>query len=134
MSKVGIDANILLRAMLNDSPEQSSASRTFLERLEAGRQGHVGVTAILEVFWVLNRRNKVPRDRVAAAFDTLLTLEHVEFEAFDSIRRAIAAYADGGVDFPDVLLAERNREAGCEMTLTFDRRAAKSVPGMELLA
>lgn len=134
MSLVGIDANVLLRALLNDSPEQSAVSRAFLETLAPQTRGYVGVTALLEVFWVLNRRNRVPRDRVAAAFDALLTLEHVEFEDFDCIRRAIAAFSDDGVDFPDVLLGERNREVGCTATLTFDSKAARHIPSMELLA
>jgi predicted nucleic-acid-binding protein len=130
MNQVGIDANVLLRALLHDSPEQSAASRAFLETLDPEKRGYVGITALLEVFWVLDRRNRVPRDRVAAAFDMLLTLEFVEFESFDCIRRAIAAYSDGGVDFPDVLLAERNREAGCATTMTFDNRAAQRIPSM----
>jgi predicted nucleic-acid-binding protein len=134
MSLVGIDANVLLRALLNDSPEQSAVSRAFLETLDPHKRGYVGVTALLEVFWVLNRRNKVPRDRVAAVIDALLTLEHVEFEGFDCIRRAIAAYSEEGADFPDVLLGERNREAGCSATVTFDSKAARRIPSMELLA
>lgn len=134
MSQVGLDANVLLRALLDDSPEQSSVSQAYLETLAPEKRGFVGVTAILEIFWVLNRRNKVPRERVVAAFDVMLTLEHVEYEAFDCIRRAIAVYSDSGADFPDVLLAERNRDAGCVATMTFDKRAAKAIPDMELLA
>jgi predicted nucleic-acid-binding protein len=131
---LGIDANVLLRALLDDSPEESALARAFLERLDTNRRGYVGVTALLEVFWVLNRRNKIPRERVAAAFDQLLTLEHVELEDFDCVGRAIASYADDGVDFPDALLAERNRQGGCTSTMTFDKAAARRISSMELLA
>jgi len=134
VSQLGIDANILLRALLDDSTEQSALARAFLGQLETDRSGYVGVTALLEVFWVLNRRNKVPRERVAAAFDQLLTLENVEFEDFDCVRRAIAAYADDGVDFPDALLAERNLQEGCIATMTFDGKAVHRIPSMELLS
>ena len=134
MSVVGIDSNVLLRALLNDSAQQSALSQTFLETLNPDKRGYVGVTVLLEVFWVLNRRNKVPRDRVAATFNALLTLEHIEFEDFDSIRRSIAAYLNDGVDFPDILLSERNGAAGCSATMTFDSMAAKRIPSMELLA
>jgi predicted nucleic-acid-binding protein len=37
------------------------------------------------------------------------------------------------VDFADALLSEMNRIADCGKTLTFDRKAASRVPGMELL-
>jgi predicted nucleic-acid-binding protein len=134
VSQLGIDANVLLRALLDDSPEQSALARAFLGRLDRDRRGYVGVTALLEIFWVLNRRNKVPRERVAAAFDRLLTLEHVEFEDFDCVRRAIVTYADDGADFPDSLLAERNRRGGCTVTMTFDSKAARRIAAMELLS
>ena len=34
----------------------------------------------------------------------------------------------------DVVVARINSELGCSHTYTFDKKAAKSVPGMELLA
>ena len=34
----------------------------------------------------------------------------------------------------DYLVAHLCKKAGCERTVTFDRQAANSVPGMELLA
>ena len=37
-------------------------------------------------------------------------------------------------DFADVMIALRNRELGAATTVTFDESAAKSIPGMELLA
>jgi predicted nucleic-acid-binding protein len=37
-------------------------------------------------------------------------------------------------DFSDVVIAGLNSENGCETTMTFDRKAAQSVPGIELLA
>jgi len=36
--------------------------------------------------------------------------------------------------FSDVIIADINRANGCEKTMTFDRKAANSVAGMELLA
>ena len=89
---------------------------------------------MMEIFWVLNGRNRVPRDSVASAFDAMLSLQNVEYEGLDCIRRAIGIFAEGGVDFPDVLLAERNEEAGCAYSLTFDQKAAARIPGLELLA
>jgi predicted nucleic-acid-binding protein len=133
LKRIGVDANILLRALLNDHPQQSAASRKFLAGLSPDALGYVGISAMMEIFWVLNGRNRVPRGRVAAAIDSMLSLEHVEYEGLDCIRRAIGIFAEGGVDFPDVLLAERNKEAGCAHSMTFDQKAAARIPGMELL-
>jgi predicted nucleic-acid-binding protein len=38
------------------------------------------------------------------------------------------------MEFADVFVALRNRNAGCTMTKTFDAKTAKATPGMELLA
>ena len=132
--RIGIDANILLRALLDDHEQQSASSRKFLAGLSTDTRGYVGVSALLEVFWVLYGRNRVPRDRVSAVFGAMLSLEHVEYEGFDCIKRAINAYAEDGVDFPDALLAARNSEAGCVCSMTFDPKAAKKIQGVELLA
>ncbi|MEZ2132099.1 MULTISPECIES: hypothetical protein [unclassified Sinorhizobium] len=36
-------------------------------------------------------------------------------------------------EFADIFIALRNRNAGCASTMTFDEKAAKHIPGMELL-
>lgn len=132
--RIGIDASILLRTLLDDHEQQATASRKFLAGLSTDKQGYVGVSALLEVFWVLNGRNRVPRGRVVAAFSAMLSLAHVEYEGFDCIKRALNAYADDSADFPDALLAARNSEAGCVFSMTFDKRAAERIAGTELLA
>ena len=40
--------------------------------------------------------------------------------------RAALATSRSGLDFADALIAEIGRVAGCEHTVTFDRRAAQS--------
>ena len=47
--QVGIDANILLRAFLNDDPVQSAVSKKFLSELGEDMRGYVGVGALLDV-------------------------------------------------------------------------------------
>ncbi len=48
--------------------------------------------------------------------------------------RALLAVDEASADFADALIAERSAELGCEKTVTLDRKAAKKVPAMELLA
>lgn len=50
------------------------------------------------------------------------------------VRRALQAYAAApATGFSDCMIAQLNAEAGCETTLTFDKRAAKGA-GFDLLA
>lgn len=131
--RIGIDANILLRALLNDDPVQSPASQMFLSSLADDKKGYVSVSALLETFWVLRSRYRIPRSELHDTIRELLMINNIEVESFDAVIRALALYSKG-VGFPDALLAERNLEAGCTNTHTLDRQAAQQIPSMELLA
>jgi predicted nucleic-acid-binding protein len=134
MRQVGVDANILLRAFLNDDTAQSLLSQKFLSGLGENVRGYVGAGALLEVFWVLRSRYRLPRAELCQIMRSLLSTQGVVVESFDAAADALKRYEQGLADFPDALLAARNREAGCASTLTFDEKAAARVPGMELLA
>jgi hypothetical protein len=59
--------------------------------------------------------------------DLILEDERVVEETFEGM-------AGITMEFADVFVALRNRNARCTMTKTFDAKAAKATPGMELLA
>lgn len=131
---IGLDTNILLRATLNDDPVQSKAAQRLLKGLGKNERGLVNLPVLMEFFWVLRSRYKLPQARLAAVMRDLLGVEHIEFEALEVAGKALATYESGAADFADMIIALRNRELGAASTVTFDARAAKSVAGMELLA
>jgi predicted nucleic-acid-binding protein len=131
---IGLDTNILLRATLNDDPVQSPLAQNLLESLDGQRPGFISIPVMMEFFWVLRSRYKLPQRRLAEIMRRLLEVEHLEFEALETIGKAVATYERGGGDFPDAMIALRNRELGAETTYTFDTEAARRVPSMELLA
>jgi predicted nucleic-acid-binding protein len=57
--------------------------------------------------------------------------QEIVVEQADTVRRSLRRAADGA-DFADALIKERGVDAGCERTVTFDRKAAKAA-GMDLL-
>ena len=132
--RVGIDSNILLRALLDDDVQQSAMSRDVIASFGPTNVGYIGVTVILELFWVLKSRYKLGRELLCDTISSLLTTEGLEIESFESVSRSVTRFAKGGVDFADILLAERNSEAGCIHTVTLDQNAAAKIPGMELLS
>lgn len=131
---IGLDTNILLRATLNDDPVQSKAAQRLLRGLGDKERGLVNLPVLLEFFWVLRSRYKLPKARLAAVMRDLLGVEHIEFEALEVAGKALATYEAGIADFADMIIALRNRELGAARTFTFDRNAAAAVPSMELLA
>lgn len=131
---IGLDTNILLRSTLDDDPIQSPKARRLLQSLDESRRGFVNIPVMLEFFWVLRSRYKLPRARLVEALRGLLEVKHIEFEAFETVGRALVAYERLAADFSDAVIAMHNRELGAERTLTFDAGAARHVPSMELLS
>lgn len=134
MRRIGLDANVLLRALLNDDPRQSLIARDLLAGLNEAQEGYLGTPALLETFWVLRSRYRIPREMLCEIMHELLMTRHLMVESSDAVVRALATYEKGRADFQDALLAERNQEAGCELTRTFDRDAARNIPSMELIS
>lgn len=133
MTRFGLDANILLRALLNDHPRQSSTARALLASLDEERRGHLGIPAVLEIFWVLRSRYRVPHQALCEAMRDLLTIRYLEIENSGAVALALSMYQRRRSGFQDALLAALNAEAGCDFTYTFDRDAVKALPAMKLL-
>jgi predicted nucleic-acid-binding protein len=131
---IGLDTNILLRATLDDDPVQSKAAQRLLKGLGEAERGFVNLPVLMEFFWVLRSRYRLPQARLAAVMRDLLGVEYIEFESLEVVGKALATYEGGTADFADMIIALRNRELGAARTFTFDEGAARSVPGMDLLA
>jgi predicted nucleic-acid-binding protein len=130
---IGIDTNIMLRVLLDEDPIQSLQARKLLSNLSESNPGYVSVTVLSEIYWVLFNRYNVPKAELILTIRTMLNLPAFEFESFEAVLRALDRFANANVDFPDVLLVERNLDFGCSKTYTFDKKAASRIPGMELL-
>lgn len=131
---IGLDTNILLRAVLDDDPVQSPSARSLLQSFGEDRRGFVNTQVLMEFFWVLQTRYKLPRPLIARTMRTLLEVEHLEFEALETIGRALAMFESRIADFPNAVIALRNVEFGADTTFTLDRHAAMAIPSMELLS
>lgn len=131
---IGLDTNILLRSMLNDDPVQSPAARRLLQSLDESHRGFVNIPVMLEFFWVLQSRYKLPRTRLVGALRDLLEVKYLEFEAFETIGKALVIHERLAADFSDAVITMRNGELSANRTLTFDDKAARRIPSMELLA
>lgn len=131
----GLDTNVLVRYFTDDEPRQAKAARALIEtRLTREAPGHVNVVTLAETAWVLQRLYGAGRDEIARVVDSLLTAASLVIERKAVVRRALQAYAAAATaGFTDCLIAQLNAEAGCETTLTFDKRAAKGA-GFVLLS
>lgn len=132
--RLGIDANILVRLAVADDRRQADAVTALMAKLGKEEALYINISVLLETNWVLRRLYGYDRHSVLAFLQAVLERREFEVADYEAVGNALHLCRMANVDFADALLSELNRLAGCAATLTFDRKAAARVPGMELLA
>jgi predicted nucleic-acid-binding protein len=124
---IGLDTNVLVRYLTQDDPTQSRRANSVIDRAIAGsEQVHVDTVVLCELVWVLRSAYGYDRTTVADTLIKLLETGQLSVDDRDRLREATQRYAKGPGDFADHVIALRNRSAGCDTTLTFDRNHRKS--------
>ena len=117
-----VDANVVLRHLLDDDAEQSPQAR---DAVDAGCE--VTVEVIFEVVYVLHGHYGVPRPRVSEALAALL--EDVHCTRVDVVRRALELYAQRSLDFVDCVLIAEHEISGRDI-VSFDAKVRRlTAPG-----
>ena len=130
---IGIDTNVLLRLLVRDDDAQVRAAERFIAtHCSPDDPGFVSLVVIVEPAWALRRVYLYDRSQIAAALGSLLDVAELEVESAVEVRSAIADFATSAAGLVDCLVARTNVAAGCEYTVTFDRKAAK-LKGFDLL-
>ncbi|WP_237153396.1 PIN domain-containing protein [Oryzibacter oryziterrae] len=124
---IGIDTNVLARAILEDDPVWTPIAQTFLtQRLSAAEPGYVNQVTLVELVWTLRKTGKLGRAQLARVIAGLLAAENIVVERAELVARALRSYEIGGAGFADYLIAELNLAAGVTTTVTIDGKAANS--------
>jgi predicted nucleic-acid-binding protein len=131
---IGLDTNVLIRFLVDDDPEQNRAARAFLSSRNFEDPVFVSAVTIAETVWVLTKRLNYPMASVADLLRDLLASDGLVMEHAGEIDRILSDEAVLTADLADYLIAWSGLAAGCSHTVTFDRRAARAVPAMELLS
>jgi predicted nucleic-acid-binding protein len=123
---IGLDTNILVRFIMQDDAKQSAVATHVIEtRLTAEEPGYVNVVAIAEMAWVLESSYRRTAREIAAAIERVLQLESLVVESEQEVFTAMIAVKEGRGTFADALIASLDAAAGCDATLTFDRKALR---------
>lgn len=121
---IGIDTNILARAILEDDPKWTPVAQRFLAAdLTAEAPGYVNLVTLAELLWTLKKSGRFNRQKQAELIFSLLAAENLIIERPDLVTRALAAFEAGGAGFADYLIAELNTAAGASHTVTIDGKA-----------
>jgi predicted nucleic-acid-binding protein len=122
---IGLDTNVLVRYIAQDEPRQSAAAARLIESFSAEAPGFVSTVALVETVWVLARAYKTQRAAVADVIEGLLRARELVVEDAETHYLALGAFRASSADYADAVIAQAGRRAGCEETVTFDRRAAE---------
>ena len=126
-----LDANVLLRLLLNDIPSQHSAAEALLNKAKG--QLAVADTAIIEVVFVLERHYEFPRPAIAEALEGLTSLTALNCNC-SLVEKAMPVFVkNSSLSFEDCCLAVYAELNNARPLWTFDRKMANQAPGVRLL-
>lgn len=123
----GLDTNAVVRFLVRDDEKQAQAVRSLLIRAEKkGDVLFVPLAVTLETIWVLSSAYGYAKEQIVEALEALLVLPVLSVEEHERIAQLcrIAGEQDAGLG--DLLIGLTSRDNGCDTTLTFDRKAARS--------
>jgi len=130
---IGVDTNVLLRFLVEDDVDQCAAARAFMSARSEDSPVFVSTVVLAETVWLLNRRLAFPMADIIGMLKTLLAADGLLLEYADELDAWLSREGEPQGDLADNLIAWAGLRAGCRTTVTFDRSAARKVPGMELL-
>lgn len=129
---IGVDANVLLRLLTADDLQQHQIAKAFFSERSPASPAFLSVVTLAETAWVLRRSYRLSKTEIGIALRRILESDDFVVEARESLDFFRQKEADP-TQLGDYLVAYLCSKAGCERVVTFDKRAAKAVPAMELL-
>ena len=128
----GLDTNVIVRFLMKDDADQAALAAKAFAELTTATPGFVCREVLVELVWVLQKIYRLPRTDIADAIEGLLGAREIVVESADQVAVAVDRLRKGGAGFADQMIALVGQGAGCQATVTFDRKAA-GLPGMSLL-
>jgi predicted nucleic-acid-binding protein len=129
----GLDTNILLRYFVQDHPAQAKSAAWLIERdLTEQNPGYISLVAMVETVWTLLRAYELSKEEVVGIVERMLQSESLVVQNEQQVYLALEAFELGNGSFADALVAALGAWAGCDFTLTFDKKASR-LDNMKLL-
>ncbi len=129
---IGLDTNVLIRYIVRDDARQAAIADELIDKLTPTKPGYVTLLVLAELWWVLGSSYTYTADQRRELVEALLTAQELRIESTERVRAALERVTVGA-DFPDALIAQSAKDAGCSVVMTFDAKAAKRA-GMRLVA
>lgn len=112
-----VDANVVLRYLLNDIKDQARIATNYLEQQKV----NIPTEVIAEIVYVLEKVYKISRKEISSKLSSLISYSNIEIENKDVITESFKIYAQRKLDFVDSVLCAYKRIRNVEI-LTFDKK------------
>ena len=113
-----VDTNVLVRHLTNDPPHQAARATRFLAEAD---QLWLADLIVAELVYVLESFYEAPRDQVAAAMRSLVSMRSVVTVDPALLLRAIEVYETDRLDFAEAYLVACAESTGIGRVASFDR-------------
>jgi predicted nucleic-acid-binding protein len=129
---IGLDTNVLVRYIADDDASQSAIVAKVMESLSSESPGFVPLVVMAELVWVLQFAYRFNKHEIAEVIEKLLRSAELLIENAEIVAQALREFRASRADFADCLIERCAHAAGCQHTVTFDRRAA-TIGSMQLI-
>lgn len=120
-----IDTNVIIRFLVGDHAEHLAQSSAIFERVEQGEiEIHILESVLMEVFFVLTKFYKIPKEEVINDLKRILSLDGVVNDDKLILFETLSIIENKNIDFVDALLCAKQRLQGLEI-LSFDNDVKK---------
>lgn len=125
-----VDANVVLRHLLDDHPDHSPKAHRLFEAAGAGDLSLILEDVTLaECVWTLSSYYRMDREDIADALLELLQPETIVNPSKGEAQLALVLFRERNLDFADALLAARALSTDDNEVASFDRDFDR-VPGV----
>lgn len=126
-----VDANVIIRWLIEDDKQKSQAFVSLIKQAERhNRTLFVSDLSIAEIVWVLDSVYKIPLEEVAEAIRKILGDQRLTFENKGRLMTAITLWENHKVDFIDAYQAALAQEKNMETIMSYDTHFDR-IPGIK---
>jgi predicted nucleic-acid-binding protein len=115
-----VDANIILRYLLDDDQELATKAACILEKGVV----HLPFEVVAEVVYVMQGVYGVPRETISSTLALFIATPNVSTNSKPVLSEALSLYTDKRIDFVDALLCAYHTIDGHEIE-TFDKKLSR---------
>jgi predicted nucleic-acid-binding protein len=117
-----VDANIILRYLLNDHDELSTKATDIIEENDVFLPNEI----IAEVVYVLKKVYEVKNDEICYTLLDLFKYKNILVDDFEILEESLLLFSRKNIDFVDTLLYAYNKVKGYKI-FTFDKKLNKLI-------